>query len=219
MKLDPVILRRFLQLSERAEEVASSSELVPTDDPEFTYSRIPYPDFVGWMTNALGLIQRVFGDESVHFRKLSQLAEAFREYESQFESCRAVFLAAREDYEGGYLFSVRALIKAEVLSDALDQAKQVLSAGYKDPACVLAGVSLEVTLKELAERNGISLSKVDKMNSDLAKAEVYNLAKQKQVTAWADLRNKAAHGQWSDYSDADVDDMIRGIERFMADFL
>ncbi len=219
MKIDPVILRRFEELAGRADEVSASKKHEFRDDDGTDYFSIPYPSFVGWITNALSLIQRVFGEESVHYCRLSQLADSFRNYDSEFESCRAVFLAAKDDYEGGYLFNVRALIKAEVLDDALDQAKQLHSAGYKDPACILTGVSLEVTLKELSERNNISLSKLDKMNADLAKAGIYNLAKQKQITAWADLRNKAAHGQWSDYSDGDVDDMIRGVERFIADFL
>jgi hypothetical protein len=57
------------------------------------------------------------------------------------------------------------------------------------------------------------------MNADLAKAGVYNLAKQKQITAWADLRNKSAHGEWGAYSAADTEDMIKGVERFVADYL
>ena len=127
--------------------------------------------------------------------------------------------AAKEDYEGGYLFNLRSLVKAEVLSDATEQAEALLTAGYKDPACVVAGIALEVAIKELATRNSIPLSKLDKMNVDLCKVGIYNVAKQKQVTAWADLRNKAAHGQWASYSDADVRDMLAGVERFVADHL
>ena len=55
------------------------------------------------------------------------------------------------------------------------------------------------------------------MNADLAKAGVYNLLKQKQITAIADLRNKAAHGQGG-FTTEDVEDMIRNVRRFMEDY-
>jgi hypothetical protein len=55
------------------------------------------------------------------------------------------------------------------------------------------------------------------MNSELAKATVYNLLKQKQITALADLRNKAAHNQGG-FTKEDVEDMIRNVRRFMEDY-
>jgi hypothetical protein len=51
----------------------------------------------------------------------------------------------------------------------------------------------------------------------LAKAGVYNLLKQKQITALADLRNKAAHGL-SVFAEKDVEDMVRDVRRFMEDY-
>jgi hypothetical protein len=57
------------------------------------------------------------------------------------------------------------------------------------------------------------------MNIELSKKGVYNAGMQKQVTAWAHWRNKAAHGEWTEYNDADVKSMIEGIQRFIADYL
>jgi len=34
--------------------------------------------------------------------------------------------------------------------------------------------------------------------------------------AWLDIRNNAAHGKYSEYSDEDVDLMIKGILNFIA---
>jgi hypothetical protein len=219
LRLDQRILERFKQLTGRAQDILESKQHDFRSSEGVDYYKIPYSAFAGWSTNALSLVKTVFGEESVHYQKLSQVSDAFREWESEFANCKSVFEAALEDYEGGYLFNVRGLIKAEVLDDALEQARALQSAGYKDPACVVAGVSLEVTLKELCARSGIGQGKADKMNVDLAKSGAYNVAKQKQITAWADLRNKAAHGQWDEYSAADVEDMIEGINRFIADFL
>jgi hypothetical protein len=166
----------------------------------------------------LSLLMRVFGENGPHYTKFEKGVP--REWwEESFEALKAILAAAKEDYEGGYLFTIRGLVTAEVLSDAIDQAEALLAAGYKDPACVVAGVALEQAIKELAKRTNVDLAKLDKMNADLAKAGVYNMAMQKQVTAWAHLRNKSAHGEWGEYTDADVQAMIPGVQRFLADYL
>jgi HEPN domain-containing protein len=111
------------------------------------------------------------------------------------------------------------LAKAEVLSDAISQAKELLQAGYKDPACILARVALESTLKDLCDHRGITYGKLEKMNSDLCKANAYNMAKQKQITAWAEIGNKAAHGDWNQYTEHDASAMVQGVETLVADLL
>jgi hypothetical protein len=60
------------------------------------------------------------------------------------------------------------------------------------------------------------LKKADQMNADLAKANVYNMLDQKQITTWLDLRNKAAHGKYSEYTEDQVGLMIQGVINFMA---
>ena len=103
--------------------------------------------------------------------------------------------------------------------DVLEQAEDLLSYGYKDPACILTRVSLELALKDLCDREVIAHGKVDKMNADLAKVEVYNKTMQKQITAWAGKGNDAAHGDWDLYTKDDVEDMIKGVRRFIAEYL
>ncbi|EFK06425.1 conserved hypothetical protein [delta proteobacterium NaphS2] len=46
---------------------------------------------------------------------------------------------------------------------------------------------------------------------------MYSKLVQKQITALADLRNKAAHGEWEQFSTADVEDMLQKVRRFMED--
>ena len=55
--------------------------------------------------------------------------------------------------------------------------------------------------------------------ADLVKAGKYNVLKQKQITAWLDLRNKAAHGKWEEYTEFDVKSMLDGVRNFLADYL
>jgi hypothetical protein len=35
------------------------------------------------------------------------------------------------------------------------------------------------------------------------------------MTMLADIRNKAAHGKWDEFTKADVEDMLRSVRQFM----
>lgn len=221
MKSDELILKGFAEIKQEAEELArlKTTERGATLFDGSPVYIVPYANFRGWGTRALNLLKRVFGQDSVHFQELDKIFARSSGKIEQFEACRAIFLSAEKDYNGGYLFNVKALAKAEVLDDVLEQSKELLDADFKDPACVLAGISLETALKELCSRENIPLGKLDKMNVDLCKAGIYNMAKQKQITAWAELRNKAAHGEWSEYNSNDVKIFCEGVQVFIADYL
>jgi HEPN domain-containing protein len=221
MKTDTLVEQRLEELEKKANVILANKKFYFTDEEGVDYFKVDTPSFKAWATSVLNLLQRVFREDSIHYR---QFDETYRrdpesDLESSFNECNAILQAAKEDYKGGYLFNVRGLVQAEVFNDVLEQADELLKAGYKDPACVVAGVALETTLKELCTRNNIAHNKLDRMNADLSKAGVYNMGMQKQVTAWAERRNKAAHGDWNAYSNADVEDMIRGVTRLIAEYL
>ncbi|MEK6608071.1 MAG: DUF4145 domain-containing protein [Myxococcota bacterium] len=132
----------------------------------------------------------------------------------------ALLRALRSDLDGGYLQGLRGLVRADVFADFIEQAEHLLAAGYFQPAAVVVGAVLEDGLRKLCTKHGIALpevGKLDKMNADLVKAGAYDKLQQKLVTAWADLRNKAAHGEWEKFKPADVEDMLRGVRRFLAE--
>ena len=179
-------------------------------------------EFQQWSVSALALIRRVFGEDSPHFKVLGEGAAATRQgraHPHDLNAAYGAFRAAKEDYEDGHLSRMRSLVVAEVGDDVLEQAEVLHAGGYKDPACILARVSLELALRELCDRGGMAYGKLDKMNADLVKAELYNTSMQKQITAWAGRGNDAAHGKWDQYTDGDVEDIIAGVRRFIADHL
>lgn len=175
--------------------------------------------FHQWATSSLSLIKRVFGEDSDHYVNFRKIYDDYSGYSYEFDKCAGILAAAVDDFQGGYLFTLRSLVTADVLDDSLEQATELLDNGYKDPACIVTGISLESALKDLASRNGVAPGKMDKMNADLAKLGVYNKGMQKQITAWAHWRNKAAHGEWNEYKNDDVRDMIAGVNRFVAEYL
>jgi hypothetical protein len=100
-------------------------------------------------------------------------------------------------------------------------ARHLNNSGYKDSSAVLAGSTLESHLRKLALKNSIEVEKDDrpikanKLNADLTKADIYGLLDQKNITAWLDLRNKAAHGNYEEYTKEQVDLLIAGIQDFI----
>jgi len=170
-----------------------------------------------WKVKAKNLLVAACGKESQHYQEFIA-AEKINSFESNsdpFKRMKSVFIAAMDDYKGGYLTSIKNLIQADVFDNELEQAEELLSSGYKLAAAVIAGVVLETTLRDLCTREGISHGKLDKMNSDLAKVGIYNKLQQKRITALADIRNSAAHGKPDKFTDADVTNMIRDIEQFL----
>jgi len=137
------------------------------------------------------------------------------------EPARGMLQALRSDYKSGYLQSVVELIHADIFADFLDMANYLLEQHYKDPAAVVVGTVLEEHLRKLCEKQGIdavkadgSPKKSDALNSELAAAGGYSKLDQKSVTAWLDLRNKAAHGKYSEYTSEQVAVMLQGVRDF-----
>lgn len=213
MKFDRGIADRFEQLLTKGKEVERTKR-----SNEYGES-VDSTMFHEWATSALSLLKRVFGGDSDHYANLKTVYDNYSGYSWDFEKCLGIFRAAEDDFRGGYLFNVHSLVSAEVLDDVLEQASELVGKHYKDPACVVAGVALETTLKDLCARHSIAPGKLDKMNADLAGAGVYNKGMQKQITGWAHWRNKAAHGEWDEYSEADVREMISGVTRFIAEYM
>jgi hypothetical protein len=117
---------------------------------------------------------------------------------------------------------VAELIHAEVFSDLIGMAHELQTSGYKDAAAVITGSVLEDHLRKLAAKGGLEVEKgdgspkkADALNAELTAAGIYNGLEQKSVTAWLDLRNKAAHGHYDDYDQQQVAALIRDVREFL----
>ena len=167
-----------------------------------------------WRASCRSFLQRIFDEKSTYFSSFDNRVWSV----STVEYGLGVLHAAKEDYEQGYLFDVRLLIEAEVFDDILEQAEHLLESGYGPPAAVMGGGILEDALRRLCVAKGIPLAdkpKLDKMNADLAKAGTYNKLMQKRITALADIRNSAAHGEWAEFTDDDVQNMLQHVRGFL----
>ncbi len=186
-----------------------------------------HPDDIAYRrfrTEAMNLVRRVCSESSDHYQELKRLAERKNTSENSyyFKDCLGILQAAQKDYDGGYLFDLRALVAAELIGDFIDQAEALVSEGYHVPAASLAGAILEDTLRKMCETKHITFpdrTKIDRLNADLAKAGAYNKLIQKRITAFADIRNNADHGRFDEFNKEDVEDMVSWVRKFTADYL
>jgi hypothetical protein len=144
-----------------------------------------------------------------------------RSWHGKIHALREIAGALREDIAAGWLTSVVELAHVDTYAGYLEMAEGLSGQGYKDAAAVIAGTSLEVHMKALATKHGISLQlpsgapkKMDAVNAELKAAGVYNALEHKQVTAWLAIRNSAAHGDYGDYDGAAVKAMVEGVGGF-----
>jgi len=218
MATSTVLAKRFSDLVAQLEAVEATKR---TERGDFAGDYVDAQALLNWKVKARNLLSSACGSESEHYRSFVKAEEPsmFRTNFFELKDVKAVFLAAKEDYEGGYVTAIRALIQAEVFSSELDQARELLAGQYLSAAAVVAGVVLETSLRQLCVDKGIPVGKLDKMNADLAKAGTYHLLVQKRITAIADIRNNAAHGHPERFTAKDVEEMISYIEGFLADYL
>jgi hypothetical protein len=130
--------------------------------------------------------------------------------------------ALRDEYANGYLKSVIALVYADVFSDFLEMARCLLEQGCKDPAVVVIGTVLEAHLHNLCNKHGLAITYTDgqprnaeALNADLKSAGAYDTGDQKGVTAWLDLRNKASHGKYNEYTRDHVAVLLENVRNFL----
>lgn len=211
--------RRFAELTDQLAAVEAGKQYENSDYVRgFVVDREAYTN---WKTKARHLLATACGLESVHYKDFIERESGgfYSTNHADLLQVRAVFDAAREDFEGGMFNSVRSMVQAEVFSNELDQASELMKGGYITAAAVIAGVVLETTLRRLCEDAQIEPGSLNKMNADLSKSGTYNLLVNKRITALADIRNNAAHGHPDKFTKADVADMIIKVEAFVADHL
>ena len=211
MRTESLIKKRLTELANKAETVAKTGR-----QGSFGSTVVDSETFQEWATSVLSIIQQVFGEDSAHYQNFSNNYHRYQGYIEEFEDCRGVFNAAKEDYEGGYLFNVRALVKAETLVEVLDQAEIFKNANYVDTACILAGIALEIAVKEICIREGITPGKFNSMNEQLWKKGIYNQAMWEQLKTWYTRRSEPAHGNFGQSEHKDANDMIKGVRRFIS---
>lgn len=218
--IDERLKQRFVSLLEEGQQILQRSGGASNQG----YQHPEQVDYIRFRTEALNLIRRACGEGSDHYRELRKIADGestgLNSY--YYRDCYAILQAASRDYESGMLFDIRSLVAAELFVDFLDQARHLNENGFYVPAASLAGAVLEDGLRRLCSISDIEIpesTKIDRLNADLARKGVYSKLIQKNITAYADIRNNADHGHFDKFTRDDVDAMLVWTGRFLAEHL
>jgi hypothetical protein len=185
-------------------------------------SDLPKSERQSLVTRAIAAIHRAGGPQSTYSLEVERILRQNPHLHTHTSPIMGVILALREDMAGGYIQNLTELVHADIFADFLDMARHLLEKGYKDPSAVLAGSTLESHLKNLAIKHSLPVEssgkpkKANQLNADLAKSNVYSKLDEKNVTAWLDLRNKAAHGNYEEYNLDQVKLLISSIQDFIS---
>lgn len=181
---------------------------------------------MGFRTASLSFIQNLYGERHPYYTNFNTKinGQGF----SVANSGLNILHSIKTEIENDWLLSIKQLVTSEIFADFLEMSKHLLDVNYKDAAAVMIGSVLEEHLRQLCNNNSVDPTalkngdllpkKADLINADLVKAGVYGILEQKNITAWLDLRNRAAHGKYVEYSKEQVVLMYQGVLNFIMTF-
>ena len=213
------------KLKVRVDELISLSDRVIATSryAEFSGDIVNNELFQEFRSSTLSFLEKTFGEKHTFYKEFEKKVKDTYKYET--EEGRGILKAVKNEIEGGWIFTVKGLVSAEIFSDFLEMAEYLLKEGFKDASAVMVGSVLEEHLRQLCHKKGIPVERIkdgkslpkkaDLLNSELTASELYNKLDQKSITTWLDLRNKAAHGIYDEYSKEQVELMLQGVINFM----
>ncbi|MEO8606669.1 MAG: DUF4145 domain-containing protein [Chloroflexota bacterium] len=227
-EIDKKVRDRFTKLADEASELGKWESEWALNAPEAQ-------KFHTLKTNFVSLLSLLSNKQSPQLlndvRAISPTDENVSA--SSLRKLVGIILGLKDDYESGMLDGLVEMIEANVAADYLGQAEQLLKEGQPGkydhvPASVLTGAILEDALHRLCQRQNPPIPLVNAKGEpktlnplidDLKKANVFNELKAKQLRSWADIRNAAAHGEFVKFNRQDVEQMLLGVQNFLADYL
>lgn len=206
------------------------SQLISLADRTFGTRQTSRSGMVSWVSSelfselrasSLSFILSLYGENHPYYKDFNQNVVGSKP--SDTERGLGILKSIKNEIDNGWLISLKGLVSSEIFSDFMEMADHLLKENYKDPAAVMIGSVLEEHLRQLCNKKSIPTEnpksgrpkKADLLNSELTGAGVYNKLDQKNVTAWLDLRNKAAHGKYSEYNQQQVEFMMQTVAEFI----
>ena len=173
-------------------------------------------------TRSIAAIERISGRNATYFRQVTKLdSNGQNNPWYALSNLIGIAKALLSDIQNNYLSSFEETVHGDMFGDFLEMADQLIETKNKDAAAVLAGSTLEAHIRQLCDKyrvttiSGEKPKKTDTLNAELVKAGAYTKLDQKNVTAWLGLRNKAVHGNYSEYTMDQVKLFIDGIRNFV----
>lgn len=175
----------------------------------------------GFVTAARAQVARIAGN-SEFLGQMTPAPQDGRDIRSNphvVDSSLGALIALRAAVASGQLESLASRVRSAVHDDMLQQAVELLAAGYHVASMVLVGGVFENHLRNLCAARGLAPRPQLGGYNDALRDVLYPQATWRRIQAIGDLRNNAAHGHVQLVLAPDVDDALRFVQRFIADFV
>ncbi len=182
-------------------------------------------EFLEWAYRVYPFMRELLSANDFRVRETAQALARFNaaEFNQRAEllpkvqaTLRGILHAVKADLRDGHVVNARNQGRAEVEHELLTKVHALLDLNLKDPAAMLLGAILELRLRNLCSRYGITnVESIDPMNTELSKRRHYSEVIQHDIKKWGFIRNKADHAEFDAYSFEEVEQMYNGILEFI----
>lgn len=121
------------------------------------------------------------------------------------------------------LADIQGVLQSELFDNELETAKDILKKKHIRVAGALAGVTLEIHLKKVCKSHNISFRKqnptIADFNEELKKQESIDLLTWRLIQRLGDIRNLCVHSKEREPTSSEVEDLIRGCEKLIAELI
>jgi hypothetical protein len=179
-------------------------------------------DSRGPYSQACEFLRTYAGEKSSFYKSAVELSKSLSDYRAK--SVASILLSFSEYIMYGLKEGITPERRAQidVVNDLLDKAHNLLedkSVHGAAPA-VLIGATLEEFLRTWVEKEGLSLGNmkpsIDSYAKLLREADLINKQDVKDITAWAGVRNDAAHGYWEKVESKEkISLVLQGVNLFL----
>jgi hypothetical protein len=201
-------------------------KLVPATGEAFSVAHYESGPSKEWIAEASAALERLPVGEEVRSHWQTEItASHMGQGTSRVEGGLSVMRAVRNMMKSGRLRSLADGIRAETVSELLDQAEELNAVGHQLAATVIAGGALETHLRHLCDRAGClpaGTGSISKYRGALdgerkARREVISATEAKLVEGWGGRRNDAAHDPSTfAATEPEVRIMVEGIRTLIA---
>ncbi len=129
------------------------------------------------------------------------------------DSCTGIIDSKLADIEG--------VLQSELFASELEMAKDMLKKNHVRVSGALAGVTLEIHLKKVCMNHGVIFKKahptITDFNEELRKNEMIDVPTWRLIQRLGDIRNLSVHSKEREPKPDEVEDLIRGCEKLIAE--
>ena len=146
--------------------------------------------------------------------------DAFSAFYSKMEQQISI-ISSCSDIIDSKIADIEGVLQAELFSSELEMSRDMLKKNYTRVAGALAGVTLEIHLKKVCKNHNVTFRKshptITDFNEELRRVELIDVPTWRLIQRLGDIRNMSVHSKEREPTADEIEDLIRGCEKLIAE--